>query len=95
MTPQNGYVWFLPSWLADNWWHIDPMVNHGHSSDEMLGIICSHDNIQQFVSGGYFSLSIAFYGPDKSMVQGGGTVEQWKEEYKKRVNRQVSGVIIS
>lgn len=45
--------------------------------------------MQEFVSGGYFSLSNAFYGNYWDTVQGGGTVGQWRQEYEQRVKKEV------
>lgn len=89
LTPQNGYVWFLPSWLADGWWHVDHANEHGHSTDGMLSVPCSSADMKEFVSGGYFSLSNAFYGTDWSTILSGGTVGQWRQEYEKRVKEEV------
>ena len=89
LTPQNGYVWFLPSWLADSWWHVDDSSNHGHTTEGTLDVPCSTSDMQQFVSGGYFSLSNAFFGSNWDTVQGGGTVTQWRQQYEERVKKEV------
>ena len=89
LTPQNGYVWFLPSWLADSWWHVDDYRIHGHSIEGMLDVPCSTRDMQQFVNGGYFSLSNAFFGNDLDTIVGGGTVHEWKQEYEMRVKKEV------
>ncbi|XP_078367736.1 uncharacterized protein LOC144651661 isoform X1 [Oculina patagonica] len=88
LTPQNGYVWFLPSWLADSWWHVDLADLHGHTTDGMLNVPCSSADMKEFVSGGYFSLSNAFFGTDWTKILSGGTVGQWRQEYEKRVQKQ-------
>ena len=89
LTPQNGYVWFLPSWLADSWWHVDDYKIHGHSTEGMLDVPCSTRDMQDFLDGGYFSLSNAFFGNDLDTIVGGGTVHQWKQKYEKRVKKEV------
>lgn len=89
LTPQNGYVWFLPSWLADSWWHVDDYRIHGHSIEGMLDVPCSTRDMQHFVNGGYFSLSNAFFGNDLDTIVGGGTVHEWKQEYEMRVKKEV------
>ncbi|XP_068721735.1 uncharacterized protein [Montipora capricornis] len=85
LTPQNGYVWFLPSWLASGWWRVD---DYTHSDEHVLGVPCSTSDMQEFISGGYFSLSNAFFGKSWDIVQGGGTVIQWRQEYEKRVRTE-------
>jgi len=55
----------------------------------MLDVPCSTSEMQEFVSGGYFSLSNAFFGNDWDNIQGGGTVSQWKQEYEERVKKEV------
>ena len=87
MTPQKGYVWFLPAWLAPDWWdhsHLD-----GDTSKGIPSIPCSAADMKEFVSGGYFSLSNAFYGEDLDTILSGGTVNQWRQEYERRVKNQV------
>jgi len=89
LSPQRGYVWFLPAWLADNWWHVDQVKEHGHSTDGMLIVPCSTADMKEFVSGGYFSLSNAFYGTEQAKILSGGTVSQCRQEYEKRVKKEV------
>ncbi|CAH3138826.1 unnamed protein product [Porites lobata] len=88
LTPQNGYVWFLPSWLADGWWHVDDYRIHGHSTEGMLDVPCSTRDMQHFVNGGYFSLSNAFFGNYLDTIVGEGTVLEWKQEYEMRVTKE-------
>ena len=45
--------------------------------------------MREFITGGYFSLSNAFFGNDWDNTQGGGTVSQWKQEYEERVKKEV------
>lgn len=62
---------------------------HGHTTDGMLNVPCSSADMKEFVSGGYFSLSNAFFGTDWTKILSGGTVGQWRQEYEKRVQKQV------
>lgn len=55
----------------------------------MLDVPCTTDEMWQFISGGYFSLSNAFFGNDVDTIQGGGTVGQWRQEYEERVKKEV------
>lgn len=62
---------------------------HGHTTDGMLNVPCSSTDMKEFVSGGYFSLSNAFFGTDWTKILSGGTVGQWRQEYEKRVEKEV------
>ena len=55
----------------------------------MLDVPCSTSEMLEFVNGGYFSLSNAFFGNDWDTIQGGGTVGQWRQEYEDRVKKEV------
>ena len=68
---------------------MDQADAHGHSTDGMLEVPCSTANMKEFVSGGYFSLSNAFYGSEWSTILSGDTVGQWRQEYEKRVKKEV------
>ena len=89
LTPQNGYVWFLPEWLADGWWLVDQVKEHDISTDRMLIVQCSTADLKEFVGGGYFSLSNAFYGTERAKILSGDTVGQWRQEYEERVKKEV------
>lgn len=90
LTPQNGFVWFLPSWLASDWWQVDNQDNYPlRSFENDVDVPCSTNDMQQFISGGYFSLSNAYFGNSLDVIQGGGTVEQWRQEYEERVKKEV------
>lgn len=93
MTPQKGYVWFLPAWLAPDWWNPNHSHLDGDTSEGILSIPCSAANMEEFVSGGYFSLSNAFYGEDLDTILSGGTVNQWRQEYERRVKNQVISAV--
>ena len=45
--------------------------------------------MKELVDQGYFSLSSAYFGEDSQAVVGGGTVEDWKMDYKKRLVNEV------
>ena len=62
---------------------------HGYSADGMVDVPCSIADMKEFVSGGYFSLSNAFYGSEWSTILSGGTVGQWRQDYEKRVEKEV------
>ena len=88
MTPQNGYVWLLPSWLAKDWWD----TGNGDEKLQELQVPCSRDEMKEFVSGGYFSLSNAFYGNSWDSIRGSLTVSEWKKEYREKVKQQVKWI---
>ena len=60
----------------------------------MLSVPCSTAEMKDFVSGGYFSLSNAFYGDDGDMILSGDTVSQWRQEYERRVKKEVISVFL-
>ena len=93
MTPQKGYVWFLPAWLAPDWWNPNHSHLDGDTSEGIPSIPCSAADMKEFVSGGYFSLSNAFYGEDLDTILSGGTVNQWRQEYERRVKNQVISAV--
>ena len=68
---------------------MDQVKEHGHSTDGMLTVPCSTADMKEFLSGGYFSLSNAFYGTELVKILSGGTVGQWRQEYEKRVKKEV------
>ena len=68
---------------------MDQVNEHDHSTDGMLTVPCSTADMKEFVSGGYFSLSNAFYGTELDKILSGGTVGQWRQEYEKRVKKEV------
>lgn len=54
-----------------------------------VDVPCSTNDMEQFISGGYFSLSNAYFGNSLDIIQGGGTVGQWRQEYEERVKKEV------
>lgn len=68
---------------------MDQVKEHDLSTDRMLTVQCSTADLKNFVSGGYFSLSNAFYGTELAKILSGGTVGQWRQEYEKRVKKEV------
>ena len=55
----------------------------------MEKVPCHSENMKDFVDGGYFSLSNAFYGSDGETIVGGTTVSVWKREYLQRTKLEV------
>ena len=80
-------MWFLPSWLEEDWWDTDHF--NSNQSKKVERVSCSSEEMREFVNGGYFSLSNAFYGSSDELVEGSTTVEDWKKEYIMRTQREV------
>ena len=95
LTPQNGYVWFLPAWLAHDWWDLDHSRQDSDTSVGILSVPCSTADLKEFVNGGYFTLSNAFYGEELDTILSGGTVSQWRQEYERRVRKQVISAVLT
>lgn len=45
--------------------------------------------MKRLVDQGYFTLSGSFYGDDLDVIQSGGTVKKWKDEYNKKASEKV------
>lgn len=77
MTAKDGYVWFLPLWLATNWYNT---TYYNAVYNETVN--CTLPMMIE-AANGYFSLSYAFFGPDDSIMQENITVKQWKDKLLK------------
>lgn len=76
MTARQGYVWFLPLWLAPNWYDTDHY--NAHSSEN---VPCSTAQMVDAISG-HLSLAHAYFASDWELMQENITVRQWRERYK-------------
>lgn len=79
MTASEGYVWFLPQWLAKNWfnttfWHREKI---DCTTEQMLHAIEGH-----------FSMAHEYFAPDDQMTDQNFTVGDWKKAYKKIVKNE-------
>lgn len=88
LTPDKGYVWFLLDWLDSDWWDVDFYNSNKHAAPE--SVPCSTTDLKTFVDQGYFTLSSPFFGDERQLVVGGGTVKEWKERYRSTVTKQVN-----
>ena len=83
MTPEYGYVWFLPPWFTKRWWNTDipafPTEEVPCTSAEMLLAVQGH-----------FILSTAYLGDESSQIVGNCTVANWVEAYEEHVQALVS-----
>jgi hypothetical protein len=94
MRPQDGYVWFLPSWLHSQWWVRNGSLSNQHKGQRYAALVkCTDDEMKEFVNGGYFSLANSFFAGENKNVVGGYTVNDWKKEYKKNVGKKVRRII--
>ncbi|XP_021935929.1 receptor-type guanylate cyclase gcy-4-like isoform X2 [Zootermopsis nevadensis] len=76
MTAKDGYVWFLPPWLAPDWYDTDRYNSH-HSEN----VLCSTAQMVDAING-HLSLAHAYFAPDSELMQENITVGQWQEKYK-------------
>ncbi|XP_032231213.2 receptor-type guanylate cyclase gcy-2-like [Nematostella vectensis] len=90
MTPQNGYVWFLPFWLTDDWWNNKISFNKSsrNFASQKVAVPCTVTEMKEFIEGGYFTMSNAFFASANSHVVGGFTVDQWRREYEHIIKTQ-------
>lgn len=91
LHPSEGYVWFLLGWLDQDWWDTDKHNDQPYTTTEHVP--CSSSDMKTLVDQGYFTLSVSFYGEDEDVIQGGGTVKQWKNEYNKKAFAKVNCTI--
>ncbi|EEB11146.1 tyrosine protein kinase, putative [Pediculus humanus corporis] len=77
MTAVEGYVWFLPQWLNQNWYNTDE-INPTLNVNERVE--CSTAQMIEAING-YFSLAHSYYAPDDAIMQENITVGEWREKY--------------
>lgn len=73
MTAQDGYVWFLPAYMAEKW-----RSTNGTS-------YCDKNHVEKMLNGHFF-LNHAPFGDENSTMQENKTVKEWKKEYFSRLN---------
>ncbi|PNF24229.1 hypothetical protein B7P43_G15826 [Cryptotermes secundus] len=76
MTAQEGYVWFLPQWLAPNWYDTDYYNAH-----HLENVMCSTTQMIDAING-HLSLAHAYFASDSELMQENITVRQWRQKYK-------------
>ncbi|KAK3589102.1 hypothetical protein CHS0354_017444 [Potamilus streckersoni] len=88
MTAHEGYVWFLPAWYPNDWWDVEYYNNPPSLGDPrpQEHVPCSTEQMEYAVDG-HFILSKTFSDSDDTMVIGGITVGQYKQQYKLGVGK--------
>ncbi|KAI0225558.1 hypothetical protein LSAT2_023695 [Lamellibrachia satsuma] len=80
MTSTNGYVWFLPTFFTDTWWHSRTLHRHQNAM-----LKCNALDMELAVQG-YWALSYLFFGPEQVQIVGNLSVKQWQDVYRKKLN---------
>ncbi|XP_012229636.1 uncharacterized isoform X1 [Linepithema humile] len=75
MTATQGYVWFLPLWLRQQWYDTDYYNQLGEE------IQCTTKEMIKAING-YLGLSHAYFARNDDMMQEGITVREWRERYE-------------
>ncbi|EZA52311.1 Insulin receptor [Ooceraea biroi] len=81
MTAVQGYVWFLPLWLRQQWYNTDYYNQLG----EMVP--CTTSEMMKAING-HLGLSHAYFARDDDMMQEGITVRKWRERYENACRAQ-------
>lgn len=81
MTSYQGYQWFLPAWLSNNWFDTDYFNSQGES------IPCSTEQMIKAIDG-HITLAYTFYADPQTVMQEGKTIQEWKSAYKNYANTQ-------
>ena len=89
MTAANGYVWFLPTFFTDTWWHSRTLSRHQNAM-----LTCSGTEMALAVQG-YWALSYLFFGPEEVQVVGNLSVKNWHDIYRRKLDILVSVVIVT
>ncbi|XP_058451840.1 uncharacterized protein LOC131430699 [Malaya genurostris] len=76
MTAENGFIWFLPVWLSNQW-------NQSHTDSSRPQLKCTTRELLTAING-HFSLSHApFASDDSSLDISNSTVGEWRLKYGK------------
>lgn len=81
MTSVQGYVWFLPPWLRNDWYDTDSYNNKTEENTP-----CSTAEMKEAING-YLSISHATYASNDSYMQEGITVQEWRNNYEISCNK--------
>ncbi|KAK0061791.1 venus kinase receptor [Biomphalaria pfeifferi] len=91
MTAFEGYVWFLPSWYAQDWKNVD-YYNGEPNNHEIYphreNVPCKTSEVEHAAEG-HFVLSKSFLAPPGTVVAGGITVDEYKMKYAKKCGTSV------
>ncbi|XP_014480221.1 PREDICTED: uncharacterized protein LOC106747328 [Dinoponera quadriceps] len=81
MTAVQGYVWFLPLWLRQQWYDTDHYNKQGEQ------VTCSTLEMMEAIDG-HLGLSHAYFARDDDIMQEGITVREWRERYENKCRIQ-------
>ncbi|XP_050398346.1 uncharacterized protein LOC126816156 [Patella vulgata] len=86
MTAHEGFIWFLPSWYTTDWWDVDFYNSPPNPGDfrPQESVPCTTAELLYAIDG-HFILTKAFTDLDSTLVAGGITVKQYKDQYAVRV----------
>ncbi|XP_074115403.1 uncharacterized protein LOC141538040 isoform X1 [Cotesia typhae] len=75
MTAYDGYVWFLPLWLQEDWYDTD---KHNQNGED---IPCSTSEMNEAING-HLSVSYLYFANDDTIMQEGIKVREWRDKYE-------------
>ncbi|XP_054718505.1 uncharacterized protein LOC129227910 [Uloborus diversus] len=78
MTAANGFVWFLPLWLSDDWFSKENIP--GRRYGDVKTVKCSTAEMIEAVNG-HMSITYKFYADNDTLMQEGKPVGEWIKEY--------------
>lgn len=79
MTARNGYVWFLPVWLAKR--NLNISTNSYKNDNDLIKKSSCNDSQIFEAMNGHFSLSHAPFASDEALMQENITVREWRDKY--------------
>ncbi|XP_029161523.1 receptor-type guanylate cyclase gcy-5-like [Nylanderia fulva] len=81
MTAIQGYVWFLPLWLQQQWYDTDYYNQEGEK------VPCTTNEMMKAING-HLGLSHAYFARDDDIMQEGITVREWRDRYEDICRKQ-------
>uniref|UniRef100_A0A1B6MU76 receptor protein-tyrosine kinase n=1 Tax=Graphocephala atropunctata TaxID=36148 RepID=A0A1B6MU76_9HEMI len=91
MTAYQSYVWFLPAWLAPDWYDTD-RYNKGADSSEVVP--CSTAEMLEAING-HLSLTHAAWAHDNAIMQTNETVGEWRENLRTLLQKRFNRTLVS
>ncbi|KAL8610364.1 hypothetical protein ACOMHN_041178 [Nucella lapillus] len=88
MTAHEGYVWFLPSWYASDWWDVDFFNSPPSPADPrpQEHVPCTTEELLYAIEG-HMIVAKSFTDDEALEAAGGITIRQYKEKYAERIGR--------
>lgn len=75
MTAENGYVWFLPTWLNKTWYNTTYFNEYNQER-----INCTTEQMIESING-YLTMTHAYFAGDNDTMQENISVGQWRNNY--------------